>query len=94
MSNDNVFNELLAKVYSSIDEQKEYAFSADIYSLSITIWEILYERYRISIVSIIFRIPFDYITNKFELLFLIPKRKRPKLCNSLPKEVSNFLKRL
>ena len=27
MSNDNVFNELLAKVYSSIHEQKEYAFS-------------------------------------------------------------------
>ena len=72
---------------------EDYTLSADIYSLAITIWEIVHRRYRISMVSIIFRLPYDHITRKFDLLSQILNGVRPELKDDLSEEVSDLLTR-
>ena len=74
-------------------KRQTYSISADIYSLSITIWEILYRRYQIPTVSIYFRIPFGHVSAEIELLSKICDGERPKLKNDLSQETSDMLKR-
>ena len=72
---------------------KKYDFSADIYSLSITIWEILHRRYRPLNDFTPFRIPYDHITLQFDLLNKVANGERPQLNKNLSVEVSNLLER-
>ena len=75
-----------------------FNLSADIYSLSITISEILYRRCSISkdsSASVRFRDPFDHVIIKpFRISRKIINGDRPELGSDLSEEVSNLLKRL
>ena len=76
-------------------KRERYDKSADIYSLSITIWEILYRRYQNIKTPISFRIPFDHVMSKsvFELQVKISNGMRPELGNDLSEAVLTFLPR-
>ena len=75
-----------------------FNLSVDIYSLSITIWEILYRRCSISkdsSASACFRYPFNHvITNAYKFSSKIIDGERPELGKDLSKEIADLLKRL
>ena len=77
--------------------EENYDISIDVYSLAVTIWEVLHRRYpilRYLSGFVCLRIPFDHVTVKRRRLSdKIIDGERPELNDNLSEEVSNLLTR-